>query len=170
MKTELDLNIIKRNAKIREDENFEFRTQLKGQDSKKIDKIVRELYEKVLENIDCTECANCCIKLETSFQTDEIDRLTKHLNIDKNRFISQSTKPDEFGDKDKVYLNSKPCQFLKSNKCSIYELRPEECNSYPYLHKNNFISRLLSVIENYEICPIVYNVYELLKLRLNFKY
>ena len=43
MKTELDLNIIKRNAKIREDENFEFRTQLKGQDSKKIDKIVREL-------------------------------------------------------------------------------------------------------------------------------
>ncbi len=170
MKIESDLNIIKINAKIREDENFEFRSYLKGQDSKNIDQIVQELYEKVLDRIDCTECANCCIKLETSFQIDEIDRLTKSLNIDKEKFITQSTKPDQFGDTNIVYLNSKPCQFLKDNKCSIYELRPEECNSYPYLHKDNFISRLLGVIENYGICPIVYNVFELLKLRLNFKY
>jgi len=169
MKIELDLNIIKRNAKIREDENFEFRSFLKGQDSEKIDQIVHDLYERVLENIDCTECANCCIELETSFQIEEIDRLTKSLNIDKEKFINQSTKPDQFGDNNILYLNSKPCQFLKDKKCTIYELRPEECNSYPYLHKDNFTSRLIGVIENYEICPIVYNVYELLKLKLNFK-
>jgi Fe-S-cluster containining protein len=87
----------------------------------------------------------------------------------KQRKISsaQSTKPDQFGDTNILYLNSKPCQFLKDKKCSIYKLRPEECNSYPYLHKDNFISRLLGVIENYEICPIVYNVYELLEVPLN---
>ena len=55
MKIELDLNIIKRNAKIREDENFEFRSFLKWQDAEKIDSIVHELYTKVLEHIDCTE-------------------------------------------------------------------------------------------------------------------
>ena len=169
MKIELDLNIIKRNAKIREDQNYRFRSFLKGQDSDRIDRIVHDLYSKVLEYIDCTECANCCIELETSFQIDEIDRLTKSLKIDKKEFINQSTKPDEFGDKDKLFLKTRPCQFLKEKKCTIYSLRPEECNSYPYLHKDNFTSRLHGVISNYEVCPIVYNVYELLKRRLNFK-
>jgi Fe-S-cluster containining protein len=168
MKIETDLNIIKRNSEIREDENFEFRSFLKGQDSDNIDQIVQKLYENILEYIDCTKCANCCTELETCFQIGEIDLLTKHLDIDRNEFINQSTKPDQFGDKDKFYLNSKPCKFLAEKKCTIYELRPEECNSYPYLHKNNFNSRLLGVIENYAICPIVYNVYERLKQELNF--
>lgn len=169
MEIESDLNIIKKNSEIREDENFEFRSFLKGPDSDKIDKIVHELYEKVLEHIDCTKCANCCKKLETCFQIFEIDTLTKHLNIDRDKFIKESTKPDQFGDKNKLYLNSKPCQFLTDNNCTIYELRPEECNSYPYLHKDGFTSRLIGVIENYKICPIVYNVYELLKQEMKFK-
>lgn len=169
MKTELDLNIIERNAEIRNDENFEFRSFLKTQDPQRIDLIVHDLYEKVVEDIDCTECANCCIELETSFQIEEIDRLTKSLNIDKEKFINQSTKPDQYGDTNILYLNSKPCQFLKDKKCTIYELRPEECSSYPHLDKDDFTSRLLGVIENYGICPIVYNIYESLKLHLNFK-
>jgi len=168
MKIELNLNIIKRNGKIREDENFEFRSYLKGQDSDKVDKIVHGLYAKVLEHVDCTECGNCCVELETCFHKDEIDRLTDELKINKKEFIKQSTKPDQFGDKNKFFLIKMPCQFLKDKKCTIYSLRPEECNSYPYLHKDDFISRLFRVIENYEICPIVYNVYELLKRRLNF--
>ena len=168
MDIELDLNIIKTNSEIREEENFEFRRFLKGEDSDKIDQLVHELYEIVLEHIDCTKCANCCIELETCFSKKELDILIKHLQIDKEEFIAQSTKPDQFGEKDKFYLNSKPCQFLNDRKCTVYELRPEECNSYPYLHKNNFNSRLLGVIENYAICPIVYNVYELLNQELDF--
>jgi len=109
------------------------------------------------------------IELETSFQMDEIDRLTQFLKVDKEEFISQSAKTDEFGDKGQLFLNSKPCQFLKDKKCTIYSLRPEECNSYPYLHKDGFTTRLHGVISNYEVCPIVYNVCELLKRRLNFK-
>lgn len=168
MEIEVDLNIIKRNSEIREEENFEFRSFLKGQDSSVTDQKVHEIYEEVLEHIDCTKCANCCIELETCFRIEEIESLTKYLNIDKKEFIRHSTKPDQFGDKDKYYLNSKPCQFLTDKKCTVYELRPDECNSYPYLHKGNFNSRLLGVIENYAICPIVYNVYELLKQEMNF--
>ena len=169
MKIELDLNTINRNSEIREEENFQFRSFLKGQDPDKIDQIVQELNEEVLEHIDCTKCANCCKELEICFKEEEIVNITKHLNIDKKEFIKQSTKPDEFGDKDKYYLNSKPCRFLTDKKCSIYELRPETCNSYPFLQKDNFTSRLFGVIENYAICPIVYNVYELLKEEMNFK-
>lgn len=169
MKIELDLKIIKKNAEVREDENYRFRSYLKGQSGKKIDKIVHSLYSDVLEQIDCTECGNCCIELETCFEKDEIDRLTKELKIDKKEFIDQSTNHGEYGEKDKYFLNDMPCQFLKDKKCTIYSLRPEECNSYPYLHKDDFIFRLFGVIQNYEICPIVYNVYELLKRRLNFR-
>ena len=169
MKIELDLNIIKKNAKIKENENYWFRSYLKGQSGKKIDRIVHSLYAEVLDHIDCTECGNCCIELETCFQKDEIDRLTKELKIDKEEFIAQSTNHGDDGEKDKFYLNDVPCQFLKDKKCTIYALRPEECNSYPYLHKDDFISRLFGVIQNYEICPIVYNVYEMLKRRLHFR-
>ena len=49
MKTELDLNIIERNAEIRNDENFEFRSFLKTQDPQRIDLIVHDLYEKVVD-------------------------------------------------------------------------------------------------------------------------
>ena len=168
MKIETDLTVIKRNSEIREEENFEFRSYLKGQDPDFVDKIVHELYEEVLEYIDCTKCANCCIELDICFKDEEIDRLTKHLNIDKNEFITKSTKPDQFGDKDRFCLNSKPCRFLSDKKCTIYDYRPEECYSYPHLHKDNFNSRLFGVIEDYAICPIVYNVYELLKQKMGF--
>lgn len=169
MKLELDLNTIKRNAKRWEDKNWRFRSFLKMQDPDKIDEIVAGIYEKVLEGVDCTECGNCCIELETCFNGDEIDRMTTALGIDKQKFIKESTKPDEFGAKDKFYLNSKPCKFLKDKKCTIYELRPEECSSYPYLHKEGFTSRLFGVMQNYELCPIVYNVYEMLKQRFNYR-
>ena len=70
---------------------------------------------------------------------------------------------------DPKYMISKPCQFLEDKKCTIYSIRPEECRSYSYLLKDDFISRLFGAISNYELCPIVYNVYELLKRRFNFK-
>ncbi len=165
MKIEQNLAVIKKHGQIKEDQNFKFRSFLKGKDSEKTDKIVHELYAEVVKKVDCSECANCCIELETGFEIEEIDQLTKSLKIDKNEFIKNSTIKDE----DMYYLNSKPCQFLDNKICTILELRPENCNSYPYIHKDGFTSRLLGVLSNYEICPIVYNVYELLKKRFNFR-
>jgi hypothetical protein len=59
-----------------------------------------------------------------------------------------------------------PCPFLANNKCSNYDCRPKDCRSYPHLHKKDFVFRLWGVIENYEVCPIVFNVYEQLKTEL----
>ncbi|MBW1737720.1 MAG: hypothetical protein JRJ69_09220 [Deltaproteobacteria bacterium] len=50
--------------------------------------------------------------------------------------------------------------------CSHYELRPEACRSFPHLHKEEFVSRLMGVIQNYAVCPIIFNVYERLKNEL----
>lgn len=169
MKIELDLKTIKRNSELKENENLRFRSFLKGKDTERIDKKAHLLYENVLDFVDCTECGNCCIELETSFHEREIDNLCKFLNIDKDEFIKQNTKTSEFAEKNTLILKSKPCQFLENKKCTIYSHRPEECSSYPYLHKSNFNSRLFGVLDNYGICPIVYNVFELLKFELNFR-
>jgi len=75
------------------------------------------------------------------------------------QFKKQFLKKDD-GD----YIFSRlPCPFLYDNICTQYTCRPNDCRSYPHLHKENFVFRLIGVIENYSICPIVFNVYELLK-------
>ncbi|MFQ6083710.1 MAG: YkgJ family cysteine cluster protein, partial [Candidatus Aminicenantia bacterium] len=52
------------------------------------------------------------------------------------------------------------CPFFQNNSCIIEEARPEMCRTYPSLLEDDFRFRLLNVIKNYEICPIVFNVYE----------
>jgi hypothetical protein len=73
---------------------------------------------------------------------------------------------DEEGD---MHFKDLPCPFLIDKKCSVYDSRPDDCRSYPHLHKNEFLSRLFGVIDNYSICPIVFNVYEELKYKLHFR-
>jgi Fe-S-cluster containining protein len=66
----------------------------------------------------------------------------------------------------KYEFRSIPCPFLKDNKCINYEYRPKDCQSYPHLQKEDFVFRLWGVIDNYSICPIVFNVFEILKKEL----
>jgi hypothetical protein len=61
---EVDSIKIENIAKEREDENWYFRTFLKGYDNIHLDSIVHELFKQVSEAIDCTACGNCCKKLQ----------------------------------------------------------------------------------------------------------
>jgi uncharacterized protein len=134
---------------------------LKSQDSAKIDKIVHRIYEEVIEQIDCTKCGNCCNSLRPSVTKKEIVRLSKIDNLSFNDFVNIFVeKSDEENIK---YLKDTPCKYLKENKCIIYSDRPEDCKSYPHIHKKDFNTRTLFMIENLEICPIAFNVYERLK-------
>jgi hypothetical protein len=63
---------------------------------------------------------------------------------------------------------SKPCPFLKDNRCTVYEARPEQCRKYPYLYEPEFSSRTLGMIERTFTCPVVYQVFEELKGELPF--
>jgi hypothetical protein len=46
------------------------------------------------------------------------------------------------------------------------EARPNDCRLFPHLHKKGFVFRLIQVVENCSICPIVFNVFERLKQEL----
>jgi len=168
MELELDLNVIKRLSKEREDENFDFRAFLKGQSSDEVDEIVHQLHHEIVAQIDCTECGNCCKFLKPSVTDKEIKRLSKIDGISAEDFEKKFVELDTF---DQIkYLKDTPCKYLHDKKCTIYPDRPEECRSYPHTHKDGFIFRLFGVINNYEICPIVFNLYEQLKMQLGYRY
>lgn len=151
-----------------EKKNWKFRSYLKylDKDEYEIDEIVHRINKEITQQIDCTNCANCCKEMSPIVKKNEIIKISKRLGLSKNKFIKEYLTYD---DSDEEYLiNKKPCPFLKDKRCEIYDIRPEDCRSFPHLWKNGFLSRLIGVVENYAVCPIVYNVYERLKTEFRF--
>jgi len=95
---ETDLIKIENHAKERENENWNFRTFLKGYDIKNLDTIVHKLFKQVSEAIDCTACGNCCKKTQPILKKKDINKLSKSLNITPNQFITKYVDKDEDGD------------------------------------------------------------------------
>ena len=160
---ETNVNKIKELSKKKGNENWKFRSFLKGCEipSERIDSIVHKLYQKISSQIDCKTCANCCKEILPVLDQEDIKKFSKGLGVTTTRFKDQYLVRDK--DSKRYVFNKKPCPFLKDNLCLHHAYRPKDCISYPHLHKKDFIFRLISVINNYSICPIVFNVYENLK-------
>jgi Fe-S-cluster containining protein len=160
---ETDLARIKELAQQKEKRNWAFRTHLKGCDIKpgRIDAIVRRLYAEVASKIDCRTCGNCCRELSAAMEAPDIKRMAKAEHLTpaefERKYLDKTDEPGKFG------IRQKPCPFLSGNVCRHYDIRPKSCAEFPFLHKRDFTTRSIMVLWNLEICPIVYNVYELLK-------
>jgi len=165
---ERDLDVISRKGKENERENIHFRTYLKSRDPGMIDRIVHELNDEITRKIDCTRCGNCCRFLCPGVNDEEIKKLADLENTTPEKYIEENTKLEKFDNT--RYLKHKPCKYLKDKKCSIYPDRPVDCRAYPHTHKKDFTSRLWGILDSYEICPIVYNVFERLKEATGFRY
>ena len=167
MKIVTDLKYIARMAKLKEDENWAFRTFLKALDmeDERLDAMVQAINDKVSAKIDCTQCANCCREIRPVLDDKDITRFAIGLEMPVQEFRNTHLREDD--DKRGEYLFTElPCQFLDGNRCSNYASRPKDCQSFPHLHKPDFRQGLFGVVMNYETCPIVYNVYERLKVKL----
>lgn len=162
-KIETSLPKISALALERERENWEFRAFLKYEyTSSKLDRFVHRLFKEVSAEIDCTQCNNCCREIYPIINQSDIKAASKRLQLSSKEFIEQYLALDDDG----FIFNQTPCPFLRDGHCSIYGAHPKDCKSYPHLHKNGSMSRLIAVIENYGVCPIVFNVYEALKREL----
>lgn len=161
-----DLELIEKLSKRNEDKNWRFRSYLKMQEGKEIDLLVKPIHEFVKKNIDCLECGNCCRKLRPIISKEDISKLKTKFGITDKEIVEKYTQKDEF---DELTLKGNPCIFLNGNKCEIYKSRPNDCKSFPHLQKRGFTTRLIGIIEYSMICPIVFNVFEELKIAMKFR-
>jgi hypothetical protein len=166
MDIETDIERIRSLAETKEGENWRFRAYLRGLGLSDValDGLVWRHLEDVAPRIDCCACANCCSVISPRLSHRDIQRLANYLCIDKIRLISQYLKLPNEGS---TYVWGRmPCRFLRDKCCSVYEARPDDCRSFPHLHRREFRSRLIGVVENCSVCPIVYHVFERLKMEL----
>lgn len=160
---ETNLKEIGRLSEKRKKENSDFRLFLKHYDVpiEALDAIVHKIYGDVSSKIDCIKCANCCTYFSPIFNENDIRKISEGMGISvpefQTRFLQKNNEEGGYAAK------SVPCPFLRNKLCTHYEYRPEACASFPHLHKTDFVFRLLDVMNNYSICPIVYNVLEILK-------
>lgn len=162
-----DLNIIKRLSKKYDRENWEFRSFLKMHDmsSSELDSIVDEINEQVTKEIDCTKCGNCCKTTKPRFKDADLRKFKDQMKTSFHEFKREHLIANE-EERSSFVFKSLPCQFLENNKCMNYDARPKDCKSFPHLHKKEFRTRLWGVVDNTSMCPIVFNVYEILKEKL----
>jgi Fe-S-cluster containining protein len=112
-----------------------------------------QINEEVWKEINCLECANCCKTMTPTFtKTDKI-RIAKHLNTSVKALEDKYMMLDE---ESKDWVNKKqPCQWLdnKTNMCSIYEVRPLDCATFPHHNKKRFDNWNHIYEQNIDKCP-----------------
>jgi len=164
-----DLPVIAKRSEAVDDDNWRFRRFLKGCDSERLDRTVHRITDDVWSQIDCTKCANCCKVLETVVTEEDCARLAKRLGMTAEEFEREYVR-EELSDDGERMLKSMPCVFLgDDNRCTVYEDRPECCRDYPFLYKDDFTFRTVGMISRLDNCPIVFNVWELLKLHFRWR-
>ncbi|MBZ5857020.1 YkgJ family cysteine cluster protein [Flavihumibacter profundi] len=144
-----------------------FLTKIETERPRGLDKLTPVLDKEVWEEVDCLTCANCCKKMSPTFSQKDITRISAHLNMTVPAF---KEKWLFFDKKDKDWMNVKqPCQFLdlKTNMCSIYEVRPADCAGFPHLTKKKLVDHVDTHKQNIEYCPATYKMVEKMKARLN---
>jgi hypothetical protein len=121
-----------------------------------VDAMFHRAAEEVSAAVDCTQCARCCETLGPVLEDDDVATLARRLDLTPEQVRERYLRPEAGG----LVFTTLPCPFLVDRRCSVYEDRPEDCRSYPHLHKGEMVSRLLGIIDSSGTCPIVYEVLE----------
>lgn len=161
----IDLEYIENKAASEAVKNDHFTAYVRKLDSNVIDPLVHDLNKTISSQINCTDCGNCCNLLVINVEDSDVKRAADGCNISQEAFKETYLEESLAG---KLFMNSVPCHFLTNNKCTFYEYRFTDCREFPHLHKPNFKDRLPFTMMYYGKCPIIYNVVEALKEKLNY--
>jgi Fe-S-cluster containining protein len=163
-----DLVQIKRLGEQKLGENERFRKFLKSRDHG--DRRLRVIAEGIEDQIDCTQCANCCRKATAVLTERDVEKLAKFLRVKPSQFVRDyAVKSEEEG----LVLKrtASGCVFLVGNECSVYEARPHICEHFPHTVRGqgSIASRMWQFIDRASYCPIVYNTMEAWKVETRFR-
>ena len=164
-----DLVQIRTLGEKKRDENLRFRRFMKSRDHS--DRILRRIAEGIEDQIDCTECANCCKVATVQLSERDVERLARHLRISPERFAAGYTAESE---EEGRILKRDPesgCIFLNGRECLVYDARPDICQRFPHLVRGqgSIASRMWQFVDRASYCPIVYNSLEAFKAELRFR-
>jgi len=156
-----EISKLKEKAKGVQAENKIFFAKLKKSTPRNLDDVAHRLHDEAFDDIDCTDCANCCKTTSPIFRQNDIQRIAKRLKMRPSDFIQKYLHIDE--DKDYV-LNSAPCPFLDSeNHCIVYDDRPTACREYPHTNRKRFHQIFDLTLKNTAVCPAVFRIVEEMK-------
>jgi len=142
-----------------------YRKLLQGLRSKRsadLDAVFQDATEKAFDEIDCLECANCCVTTGPRVLERDIDRISRMLKRRPSEWTEEFLRRDE--DDDWVFRHL-PCPFLREdNYCAIYPQRPKACREYPHTDSRHIHQLFHKTIRNAVICPIAARVLQLVDL------
>ena len=156
-------------AKKKEDENFKFRSYLKGHaDEDELDRQFLNLHKELFADYDCSKCRNCCKMYKGSIPEEDIGRDAQYLGITPEQFV------DAYLEKEEHEMNyqtkHQPCDFFQEDgNRKLGDCKPDSCKKYPYTAQPERLSSLLSVLDVIEICPVAFEVFEGLKKEYRFR-
>ncbi|HPT14539.1 MAG TPA: YkgJ family cysteine cluster protein [Bacteroidales bacterium] len=158
----ITLEQIRQNAAREKAENKRFMAKLSKQDSRKLDEAFHSFHGEVFAQVDCLDCANCCLTLGPRITDRDIQKIAKALKVKPSQLVSDYLRVDEDGD---YVFKSMPCPFLDSdNYCRIYNDRPAACREYPHTDRPRMYQVLDITLNNIPVCPAVYLIVGKLKL------
>lgn len=157
----------KANAEKHGEKNYQFLRTWKHNCTsyKKADRIALQVHQEAFSIVDCTRCANCCRTMRIFVTEEDIPRIAEHLGMAPEEFIAAYLEVDK---EDGGYrMKTIPCPFLgDDNKCKIYDVRPEKCQSYPSTDKPDFLDCSISHAFNAVACPAVFYMVEQMRKRM----
>src|SRR3974377_636267 len=135
------------------------------------DRILRRIGQGIEEQIDCTQCGNCC-RVATAVVTErDAERLARALRISRAQFLAEYTTEDP--EEGLILRRSEEtgCVFLEGASCTVYEARPDACQRFPHLVRGSgsIASRMWQFVDRASYCPIVYNWPKRVKTEVKFR-
>jgi len=130
-----------------------FITSTENKPPHNLEVLAEQTDKKVWAAVNCLGCANCCKEMSPTYTFADIKRIAAHLGMRPKDFRQKWLYLDK---RENDWMNkSRPCQFLdlKSNMCSIYDVRPADCASFPHLLKRPMTDYMYVHKQNIEYCP-----------------
>jgi Fe-S-cluster containining protein len=163
-----DLVQIRRQGEKNRAGNLRFRKWIKSHNF--VERQFRRAAEEVHAEIDCRQCAECCRVSEVQIVERDVEHLARFLGISEKHFLEDYTALDGEG----VLIlrrNENGCVFLEGNECTVYEVRPGNCERFPHLLRGagSLESRMWAFTDRATYCPIVFNWFEKVKALTNFR-
>ena len=154
---------VKNKARKESKENKKFFKKIKKKKPVGLTASFRRFNDEAFSHINCTNCANCCRTSLAVFEKPDVRRISKHFEMTEKEFVKKYLRPHPDYD---YLIKTLPCPFLRDdNLCSIYEIRPAGCRTYPPAKLQLTDEQLDVIHDNVGICPAVSEMVDKIKAK-----